>query len=151
MRGNAATARGVIALVILLLVPAAAAARIDILLPVENPIRGVPVEVSVTGDGAGAAHTLVVVYRPGSQTESVDEPVEIGPSGSVTWTPRDAGITRLGVLDEAGEEVASRNVAVRFPSPPATGLAIFFFAGALLFGGASFAMRRALEGGEPGS
>lgn len=136
---------------LLLLVPlasAAAAEAFDIELEVPNPTRGKPVVVTLAGAGEGGPFSLRAVYRPGSRTEKEEEVGPFGGSGTLEWTPRDAGITRLVVDGADGVERIGRNVAVRFDSPPASGLAIFFFAGALLFGGATLAVRRALEAGD---
>ena len=114
-----------------------------------NPDQGEPVIVTLTGPGDAEPYELVAVYRPGSRTEKREVVGLIGRGRTVSWVPLHAEITRLAVVDAEGGEIAGRNVAVRFASPPATGLIIFFLAGLLLFGGASYAMRRALEGGRP--
>ena len=135
------------AVALLTLAPAAGAAGIELAVP--NPDQGEAVTVSLRDARVAGPYELVAVYRPGSRTEEREEVGPIGRDGTVSWVPLHAGITRLTVVDADGGEIAGRNVAVRFSSPPATGLIIFFLAGLLLFGGASFAMRRALEGGRP--
>jgi len=132
---------------VLLLALAARAGALSIELGAPNPTEGMPAVVSLAGAEADASYRLVVVYRPNSRTEEREEIGLLGPGGEVSWTPKHAGITRLSIEGTGGEEVVSRNVAVRFRSPPALGVIIFLVAGALLFGGASLSMRHALEEG----
>ena len=140
--------RRMAALSCLMFLAAGTVGAVDLELEVPNPTRGDPVEVTLTGAGEEGPYSLRAVYRPGSQTETEEEVGLFTGGGSLDWTPRDAGITRLVVSGPDGIERVGRNVAVRFESPPASGLAIFFFAGLLLFGGATLAVRRALEVGE---
>ena len=101
------------------------------------PLRGVPATLSLSGDGAEAARSILVTYRPNSQT-SHEETLELAGS-SVEWTPRDAGIVQLSVRGADGATITSRNVAVRFGGFPASGLAVMLVAATILFGGAIFA------------
>jgi hypothetical protein len=118
----------------------------------EFPVDGEATVLTLTGGEAGASYSLATVYRPNSRTADT---VMVGPIGAdrlFSWTPKEPGLARIIVLDPAGGEwavVAERDVAVRFSSPPPSGLLIFILAGALLFGGASLSMRRALEADRP--
>lgn len=109
------------------------------------PVRGEPVTVRLAGGDEDATYSFSVTYRPNSETSREEEVGEFNLDGTLRWTPLDAGITTISVADESGEVVYTRNIAVRFDSPPVTGLIIFLFAGLLLFGGSTTFMRRALE------
>ena len=116
------------------------------------PVDGEGTVLVLTGGEEGARYNLATVYRPNSRTADT---VMVGPVGEekvFSWTPEQPGLARIVVLDPSAGEwavVTERDVAVRFASPPASGLLIFILAGALLFGGASFSMRRALEADRP--
>ena len=110
-------------------------------------VRGKQVRVSVGGSEDEGSLRLDAIYRPNSQTEKKEKVGRFGTGGTLDWTPLDAGITRLVLIGPDGEEMQSRNVAVRFPSASKSGLLIFFLAGVLLFGGSSYFMRKALGEG----
>ncbi|RPJ41150.1 MAG: hypothetical protein EHM19_12475 [Candidatus Latescibacterota bacterium] len=143
MRRGAVGAGPALGAAVLLLASALAAGAAEIALDSANPIEGRPGAVRI--DGAEGRVELEVTYRPGSRTETTEKAGAFGGDGVLTWTPAHAGITRLAAVDSAGAEIASRNVAVRFRSPPLLGVLICLSAGALLFGGAALAMRWALE------
>jgi len=111
----------------------------------EFPERGTPVRVSLTGMAEGESYKFSATYRPNSETTRVEEVGQFADGQAIMWTPLDAGITALGVFDAAGESVVSKNIAVRFESPPVSGVLIFLLAGLLLFGGSTFFLRKALE------
>lgn len=121
----------------------------ELTLQLSDPIlvRGEIVRVSVEGSDDEGPLRLDAIYRPNSQTEKKEEVGRFDAEGNLDWTPLDAGITRLVLIGPDGEEMRSRNVAVRFPSASKSGLLIFFLAGALLFGGSSYFMRKALGEG----
>ncbi len=131
---------------IVLLAAATSGADVALTLGDDFPERGTPVEVRLSGMEPGESYSFSVTYRPNSETSRVEKVGLFDDAGSVLWTPTDAGITTLSVLDGAGETVISRNAAVRFDSPPVSGLLVMILAGLLLFGGSTVSMRRALEG-----
>ncbi|MFH1681824.1 MAG: hypothetical protein ABIH26_14435 [Candidatus Eisenbacteria bacterium] len=138
--------------VLLLAVLSGPAAALDLVLEVPNPTEGRALKVLLTGPEAGPELRLTAIYRPGSRTQAREEVGTFDADGAITWRPAYAGITHLVVSDPddpAAGELASRNVAVRFRSPPPQGIAILLFAGGLLFGGATLAMRWSLEGEIP--
>lgn len=116
-----------------LLVPALAAG-LELSVSEEYPLRGESVRLILTGEGADAARTVSVTYRPNSQTAHEDTLAVDGPE--LDWTPRDAGIVRLVVRDASGAVLTNRHVAVRFGRFPPSGLAVMLVAATLLFGGA---------------
>lgn len=105
----------------------------------ETPVHGEPVEVSLAGDAVGAE--LLVTYRPNSAVVATETLPFDG--GRATWVPSQPGIAVLSVSE--GEKTVSRNVSVRFASIPWSGVLVFLGTGLLLFGGASFALRRMLQ------
>ncbi len=117
----------------LLLVPSLAAG-LELSVSEEYPLRGEPVRLTLAGDGADAARTVSVTYRPNSQTAHEETLAVEGPE--LDWTPRDAGIVRLVVHDASGAVLTNRHVAVRFGGFPPSGLAVMLVAATLLFGGA---------------
>ncbi|MBN1825349.1 MAG: hypothetical protein JW958_03715 [Candidatus Eisenbacteria bacterium] len=129
----------------LLLAAAATAAAVTVELEGAHPVRGEAITVRLSeAEGAGP-FVLEATYRPNSQTERTERAGVFDERGALSWTPRDAGITRLRALAPDGAELWSGNTAVWYPSPPKSGILIFLFAGLLLFGGAGLSMRRALE------
>lgn len=123
----------------------AAVAAVTLELAEDFPERGTPVTVRLNGGEMGETYSFSVTYRPNSETARVEEVGDFSADGALTWTPVDAGITSLSVIDSAGAVLLSKNIAVRFASPPVSGLLIFILAGLLLFGGSTVFMRRALE------
>ena len=81
-----------------------------------------------------------MTYRPNSRIARSDS-LAIGPDGSVTWIPEQAGVVALAV--DAGPV---RNVSVRFAGVPWLGVLVLLVAGTILFGGAAFGLRRMLRG-----
>lgn len=92
---------------------------------------------------AEPADYVVVTYRPNSIIAQRDT-IRIGGFDSVKWTPKRAGVVRIGLPDGGGQ-----NVSVQFTGVPLSGLLILIFAGLILFGGAVFAMRKLLEDDAP--
>lgn len=90
-------------------------------------VAGEPVTLTLP-----AADTLVITYRPGSNISRVEYVPVTG--ASYTWTPSEAGLVAL-----ATSEGPVQTVSVRFDEVPFAGLFILFAAGAILFGGATFA------------
>ena len=110
----------------------------------QYPMRQQPQRLVVMDDAQQPVQAALVTvrYRPNSQTSSTETLAPTGIDGSVSWTPRDAGIVTLEARTSAGGEtpVATRDVAVRFERFPPAGLAIMIFAALVLFGGAGFGM-----------
>ena len=110
------------------------------------PLRGETTTITVTDDGGSpmAGLEIEALYRPNSVTARTETIATTGPDGSVSWTPRDAGIVAL-TARRGDEQVALQNIAVRFGSFPASGIAILLLAGILLFGGAAYGFRALLR------
>ncbi len=142
MRGR----NGLIAALLAMAFAGLATADVTIELTEDFPVRGRAVDVRVMGGDIGETYSFSVTYRPNSETSAVEDLGGFSPEGRLSWTPVDAGITSLNVIDDEGGTVVSRNIAVRYESPPLSGLLIFILAGILLFGGSTVFMRRALEG-----
>lgn len=145
-------------LALLVAVAAAAAARADVGLAAddERPLRGEVVRLHVSEDGEPApGYVVQAVYRPNSQTEHRELLPVADATGTVLWTPLDAGPATLtvwppGVEPGAGgtrgaEAVASLTVAVRYGGFPPSGMLIMIVAGLLLFGGAAAAFLMLLK------
>lgn len=128
------------------------AAAVEIALASDSPLQGEPVTVTVTDDGAPVAGARVeALYRPNSQTSAREDLAPTGADGRTEWTPSDAGIVTLAVLDpeREGATLASVNTAVRRGYFPASGIAVMIIAGLLLFGGAAIGMKMLLSEGPP--
>jgi len=117
----------------------------------ERPLRAEPVRITVTAGGAPAAGAVVeAIYRPNSSTTYREALPPADSSGTLFWTPRDAGPVTLEArpggaggpptapetAPATGPPATSLVVAVRYPGFPPSGLAIMLLAGGLLFGGA---------------
>jgi len=124
----------------------------------DRPLRGQPVRITVTAGGAPAAGAVVeAIYRPNSSTTYREALPPADSSGTLFWSPRDAGPVTLEARPAGAVEIApsppaasppatSRTVAVRYPAFPASGLAIMLLAGALLLGGAVLGFVMLLSG-----
>lgn len=111
---------------ILLASPAAG----EIMISPEVVVAGKTAKISVELGGAPVAGAAVVaIYRPGSQVPETDEIGVTSERGTVDWVPRAGGLVRL----QAG--ASTKDVGVRFPRFPWTGLLILIAAGGLLAGG----------------
>ncbi len=148
--GTGAAIAGTIAVALLVACGVAGPAAADVTMTVaeEFPLRNAPVTITVDGRDPGTSYDLHVTYRPNSETakeEKIGTIAAGAASGSIQWTPQDAGITSVRVMS-GEEQLASKNIAVRFDKAPISGILVFLGAGFLLFGGATTAMRRALGG-----
>lgn len=135
------------AVLALALMAAAPAAAVEVVLGSDSPLRGEPVTVTVTRDGAPLPGVRVeALYRPNSQTSAREVLAPTGPDGQTEWTPTDAGIVTIEVLGpEGGAPLATANTAVRRGYFPARGIAVMVIAGLLLFGGAAVGMKMLLS------
>ncbi len=89
------------------------------------------------------ARALLATYRAGSDILAETDTLRADASGgTVTWTPRQAGVVNLTVPGAGGP---SQNVSVRFRAVPPGGVAVLVLAGCILFGGAAFAFRKLFE------
>jgi len=111
------------------------------------PVEGEPVKVQIVGDVDLDGAPLRITYRPNSAVEATDT-LALDGAGAVMWTPSQPGIAVLSV--DRGGATVSRNVSVRFGSVPWSGVLVFLGTGLLLFGGASFAMRRLFQDHDEG-
>lgn len=119
-------------------------AGIELTIDDERPFRAESVRIHVSAGGAPAAGAVVeAIYRPNSSTTHREPLPPADSSGTIFWTPRDAGpVTLEARLPTALESPpgATLTVAVRYPGFPPSGLAIMVLAGCLLLGGASLGM-----------
>ncbi|HEX2254051.1 MAG TPA: hypothetical protein VHQ65_12345 [Thermoanaerobaculia bacterium] len=107
----------------------------------ERPLRGQAVRVTVAdGPAPAAEHVVTAIYRPNSSTGHTEIVGSSDASGTLFWTPSDAGPVILEArapgADPKAAAAASLRVAVRFGGFPPRGLGIMVLAGLLLFGGA---------------
>ena len=130
-----------ILLVVVLALPCFAA---DLSISQQYPVRGEKLRVTVTGADNPESIVLHATYRPNSSTELKTVVGPLGADGTVLWKPVDAGITTLLAMG-GDKKIASKNVAVCYPSTPASGMVVMFLAGFLLFGGALYSLRNALK------
>jgi len=131
-----------VALAFLLLAVPAEAALASRTIEVSGSLRaGEPASVRVLDDDGtplGGAE-VTAVYRPASK---VSREITIGTtsdSGSLAWTPVEAGIVTLTAAPAAtgGETPSpvSRNLSVLYPGIPWQGLVVLLVAGFILYGG----------------
>ena len=127
---------------VLLLAPAARATEFKFS---EEPlVKGKPVVVTVQHEGVPLRGAIVqVTYRAGSVVERTVKLPALDADGCTNWTPEQPGITTLEVT--RGGVTASYQVAIRFATFPIGGLAVFLFAGTLLFGGVILGFRRLMR------
>ena len=130
--------------------PEPPAAAVELSIADERPLRGEPVRLTVSAGAVPAPGALVeAIYRPNSSTTYREPLPPADSSGTVFWTPRDAGPVTLEVRLAADLETppaTSRTVAVRYPGFPPSGLAIMLLAGVLLLGGAALGFVMLLTG-----
>jgi hypothetical protein len=148
--------------------PAAPAGAGEIVLPPTPPyerpypLLGEPIRVAVrdAGDHPVAGAVVEVVSRPNSSTSHTAALPPTDAAGVTRWTPAYAGIValtaRAGALHsdgepggEAGAEIATARVAVRYGGFPPSGLLVMLVAGVLLFGGAALGFVKLLGGPGP--
>lgn len=110
-----------------------------------HPIRGEGIVVQLNGHEAPYNVSLTAVYRPNSQTAVEKVLGKFDTEGKLIWKPEEAGITSLIAKSADKKKVASKNVAVCFPSTPVSGIIVMVFAGIILFGGAGYSLRNALK------
>ncbi|HPQ68071.1 MAG TPA: hypothetical protein PKW95_03010 [bacterium] len=134
-----------IVLTVLLLTWLSPAAAVELLTSDENPIRGQATTITLQGADDPTQWTLTFTYRPNSKTSRTTEPQPFNFHGKVSWKPNDSGIVQIAVQGPGEGDKISKNVAVRFPSPPASGIVILLIAGAILFGGAGYSLAKALK------
>lgn len=102
----------------------------------EGPVTvGQGVEVRVVPPRAGAVVELEI--RPGSRLARRERLDLVAP-----WTPLDAGLVRLRLLDEAGVELDRADLAVRYRRRPASAMLVLALAAGLLFAGVVVGLRR---------
>ncbi|MEM1041744.1 MAG: hypothetical protein AAGI91_03860 [Bacteroidota bacterium] len=123
-----------------LLALAAPAAAQPITLAPEIPVAN----QELTLRFAAPVDTVFVTYRPNSAVAQRDT-IRVGEAQSMRWTPKRAGVVRIGLPDGT-----SQNVSVRFAATPLAGVLVLLFAGLILFGGATWAMRKLFSEGSPG-
>ncbi len=85
--------------------------------------------------------TVFVTYRPNSAVARRDT-IRVGEAQSMRWTPKRAGVVRIGLPDGT-----TQNVSVRFTETPLAGVFVLLIAGLILFGGASWAMMKLFSDG----
>ncbi|MBN1424095.1 hypothetical protein JXA88_06015 [Candidatus Fermentibacteria bacterium] len=115
------------------------AGRIDV--TDQYPLRGQATEIIVSGDDGSPLDAVVVhlTYRPNSMVALADSLPPTDASGTTVWTPSDAGICTIRVLD-GDVEVAAKDVSVRFDRFPIQGAIVMIVAFCALFGGAAFSL-----------
>lgn len=139
------TALAILLLTLGLVLPQMGTAQ-SIALSEASPVVGE--EVTITLDVA--VDTLVVTYRPNSSVATKELLVSATPTTTFQWASRNPGLVEISYPDRAqGGALIRRNVSVRFDGVSASGLAVMFGAGLILFGGAAFAFRTLFQHTEP--
>lgn len=126
------------------------------------PLRGEPIRMAVRDgeDHPVAGAVVEVVYRPNSHTIHTATLAPTDAAGVTEWTPAYAGIVALTARagtprpggapgGDAGAEIATAKVAVRYGGFPPSGLLVMLVAGVLLFGGAALGFVKLLRGPQP--
>lgn len=120
--------------------------------PADTLVAVQPITVSPTMPVVGQSATLrfsvpvdtvFVTYRPSSAVTRRDT-IRLGGFESVKWTPAQAGVVQIRLTNGTAQ-----NVSVRFARLPLSGVLILLAAGFILFGGATFAMRKLLSDDAP--
>jgi len=93
---------------------------------------------------------LVAVHQPRSRVARRETLGSLAPGEGLRWVPSQAGLVTL-VAEADGAPVTlpqPLDVSVRWARVPWSGVAVLAIAGAILFGGAAVALRRALRDGD---
>jgi len=122
--------------------PAAAA---ELLVGDENPTRGQTTTITLQGAEDPTQWSLTFTYRPNSKTSRTTVAQPFQANGALNWKPDDSGIVQIAVQGPGEGDKIAKIIAVRFPSPPASGIVILLIAGAILFGGAGYSLAKALK------
>ena len=114
-----------------------------------RPVAGERAQVTWRTENGERSAQLVALYQPGSQIQRREVIGPLAAGTAAVWFPERAGLVTLTA--EAAEDPPPRlpsavNVSVRWAQPPIGGIAVLVLAGALLFGGAGVALRRAVRG-----
>ena len=88
---------------------------------------------------------ITFTYRPNSKTAETTQAVAFPADGKLRWKAVDSGIVQINARGPGEKDKLSINVAVRFPSPPISGIVILLIAGFILFGGAGWSLAKALK------
>jgi len=122
----------------------------------EYPTVDETIEVKITNsENLPEGAEILVVYRPGSETEKNTYLGPVSLDGKFIWTPENPGIATIkaGVRippvnqddKETFEAAVSKNVAICFAGLPGIGIGVMILAGILLFGGAAISLVIALR------
>lgn len=130
--------------------PGDPAPGVELTIDDERPFRAESVRIHVSAGGVPAPGAVVeAIYRPNSSTTHREPLPPADSSGTIFWTPRDAGPVTLEARLPAALEsppATTLTVAVRYQGFPPSGLAIMVLAGCLLLGGAILGMIMLLTG-----
>lgn len=101
-----------------------------------HPVQGQSTRIVLTNpDGAPLPGVQVVArYRPGSRVEVADTLGRTDASGTLDWSPLDAGLVTLQTAGDGAPSI-SQNLSVRYRGVPVPGLVIMILAGVILYGG----------------
>lgn len=127
------------AILVLLALAALPAAAQPITVAPAMPVVGQPATLRFSAP----VDTVLVTYRPNSAVARRDT-IRIGGFESVKWTPAQAGVVQIRLTDGTAQ-----NVSVQFARLPLSGVLVLLVAGCILFGGATFAMRKLLSDDAP--
>lgn len=113
---------------------------------IKAPIRGQDTFIRLHDVEAPTVWTVSATYRPNSATARTDQLGTVDDEGKLRWRPTDSGIVQFSAKGPGEKDKAGMTVAVRFPSPPISGIIILLVAGTILFGGAGYSLHRAMKG-----
>ncbi|MDP8224486.1 MAG: hypothetical protein P9L99_14085 [Candidatus Lernaella stagnicola] len=137
------TATILLAVFVLALTAPAWAAKIEC--EPEFPIRGQEVFVTLSDVEDPTAWSFVVTYRPNSATAQINQLGPPAADGRLRWLPTASGLVEIKAQGPTKDAKVTTNIAVRFPSPPISGIIILLVAGTILFGGAGYSLSKAIR------
>ncbi len=111
----------------------------------ESPVRDKTTFIRLTDVDDPTAWKLSVTYHPNSVTAKTDELGVFDVAGKATWKPAVSSIVEIVAKGPGKKDKAVMNIAVRFPSPPISGIVILLLAGTILFGGAGYSLFKAIK------
>jgi hypothetical protein len=137
--------RLVLVVIVCLVLATGVAGAAELVVDNPSPVRGQQTFVRLTGVDDAIGWQANVTYRPNSQTSQTKPLGAFGADAKLVWLPTDSCIAQIKATSPDGKTSVSTNAAVRFPSPPISGIVILLVAGLILFGGAGYSLAKAMK------